>query len=174
MNHESNHESRRLSSNCASSSSTWSPAPGSNEVPSMSLCFRPVKEIWNTQSSCFVEPKALITLLHDLAEWGIASDRSSATSAMARVKAQNKLRIRQQKCRALSSRTSLLQTPLEQIHHSVRAAQGTELGKSTNSVETFPAAEMVCTAKPSAPPHGNHPALGDERQVMFPASKTFP
>src|SRR5260370_39366013 len=33
----------------------------------MSQCFRPVKEIWNTHSSCFVQPKALITLLHDLA-----------------------------------------------------------------------------------------------------------
>jgi hypothetical protein len=33
----------------------------------MSLCFRPVKEVWNSHSSCFVEPKALITLLHDLA-----------------------------------------------------------------------------------------------------------
>ena len=30
----------------------------------MSQCFRPVKEIWNTHSSCFVEPKAPITLLH--------------------------------------------------------------------------------------------------------------
>jgi hypothetical protein len=45
--------------------------------PSMSLCFRPVKEIWNTHS-CFVEPKALITLLHDLAgRVGIASDELS-------------------------------------------------------------------------------------------------
>jgi hypothetical protein len=33
----------------------------------MSPCFRPVKEIWNTHSSCFVEPKALIALLRDLA-----------------------------------------------------------------------------------------------------------
>jgi len=33
----------------------------------MSHCFRPVKEVWNSHSSCFVEPKALITLLHDLA-----------------------------------------------------------------------------------------------------------
>jgi hypothetical protein len=33
----------------------------------MSVCFRPVKEIWNSHSSCFVEPKPLITLLHDLA-----------------------------------------------------------------------------------------------------------
>jgi hypothetical protein len=32
----------------------------------MSQCFRPVKELWNSNSSCFVEPKALITLLHDL------------------------------------------------------------------------------------------------------------
>lgn len=41
----------------------------------MSQCFRPVKEIWNSHSSCFVEPKALITLLHDLAaRVGTASD----------------------------------------------------------------------------------------------------
>jgi len=33
----------------------------------MSQCFRPVKEIWNTHSSCFIEPETLITLLHDLA-----------------------------------------------------------------------------------------------------------
>jgi hypothetical protein len=33
----------------------------------MSQCFRPVKEVWNSHSSCFLEPKALITLLHDLA-----------------------------------------------------------------------------------------------------------
>ena len=33
----------------------------------MSPCFRPVKEIWNTHSSCFIEPETLITLLHDLA-----------------------------------------------------------------------------------------------------------
>lgn len=44
----------------------------------MSLCFRPVKEIWNMHSSCFVEPKALITLLHDLAaRVGTASDEHS-------------------------------------------------------------------------------------------------
>jgi hypothetical protein len=44
----------------------------------MSQCFRPVKEIWNTHSSCFVEPKALITLLHDLAaRVGTASDEHS-------------------------------------------------------------------------------------------------
>ena len=44
----------------------------------MSQCFRPVKEIWNTHSSCFVEPKALITLLHDLAaRVGTASDELS-------------------------------------------------------------------------------------------------
>lgn len=37
----------------------------------MSLCFRPVKEVWNSHSSCFVEPKAL----HDLAAGvGTASD----------------------------------------------------------------------------------------------------
>jgi hypothetical protein len=42
----------------------------------MSQRFRPVKEIWNSHSSCFVEPKALITLLHDLAaRAGIASDK---------------------------------------------------------------------------------------------------
>lgn len=41
----------------------------------MSHCFRPVKEVWNLHSSCFVEPKALITLLHDLAaRVGTASD----------------------------------------------------------------------------------------------------
>lgn len=41
----------------------------------MSQCFRPVKEVWNSHSSCFVEPKALITLLHDLAaRVGTASD----------------------------------------------------------------------------------------------------
>ena len=33
----------------------------------MSQCFRPVKEVWNLHSSCFVGPTALITLLHDLA-----------------------------------------------------------------------------------------------------------
>lgn len=33
----------------------------------MSQCFRPVKEIWNTHSSCFIESETLITLLHDLA-----------------------------------------------------------------------------------------------------------
>src|SRR5258708_20538310 len=44
----------------------------------MSQCFRPVKEIWNTHSSCFVEPKALIALLHDLAaRVGTASDELS-------------------------------------------------------------------------------------------------
>jgi hypothetical protein len=41
----------------------------------MSQCFRPVKEVWNSHSSCFVESKALITLLHDLAaRVGTASD----------------------------------------------------------------------------------------------------
>jgi hypothetical protein len=41
----------------------------------MSQCFRPVKEIWNSHSSCFVEHTALITLLHDLAaRVGTASD----------------------------------------------------------------------------------------------------
>lgn len=44
----------------------------------MSQCFRPVKEIWNSHSSCFVEPKALITLLHDLAaRAGTASDEQA-------------------------------------------------------------------------------------------------
>jgi len=33
----------------------------------MSQCFRPVKEIWNTHSACFVEPEKLVVLLHDLA-----------------------------------------------------------------------------------------------------------
>jgi hypothetical protein len=33
----------------------------------MSRSFRPVKEIWNLHSSCFVELEELITLLHDLA-----------------------------------------------------------------------------------------------------------
>jgi len=33
----------------------------------MSQSFRPVKEIWNMHSSCFVEPAELIVLLHDLA-----------------------------------------------------------------------------------------------------------
>jgi len=41
----------------------------------MSQGFRPVKEIWNMHSSCFVEPEALIVLLHDLAaRVGTASD----------------------------------------------------------------------------------------------------
>ncbi len=41
----------------------------------MSQSFRPVKEIWNMHSSCFVEPEELITLLHDLAaRVGTASD----------------------------------------------------------------------------------------------------
>ena len=33
----------------------------------MSQFFGPVKEIWNTHSSCFIESETLITLLHDLA-----------------------------------------------------------------------------------------------------------
>ena len=33
----------------------------------MSQSFRPVKAIWNVQSSCFIEPEKLIVLLHDLA-----------------------------------------------------------------------------------------------------------
>ena len=41
----------------------------------MSQSFRPVKEIWNIHSSCFVEPDELIALLHDLAaRVGTASD----------------------------------------------------------------------------------------------------
>jgi hypothetical protein len=41
----------------------------------MSQSFRPVKEIWNMHSSCFVEPGELIALLHDLAaRVGTASD----------------------------------------------------------------------------------------------------
>ncbi|MGD0466792.1 MAG: hypothetical protein ABSA54_00300 [Terriglobales bacterium] len=41
----------------------------------MSQNFRPVKEIWNMHSSCFVEPGELIALLHDLAgRVGTASD----------------------------------------------------------------------------------------------------
>jgi len=41
----------------------------------MSQCFRPVKEVWNSHSSRFLEPKTLITLLHDLAaRAGTASD----------------------------------------------------------------------------------------------------
>jgi hypothetical protein len=33
----------------------------------MSQSFRPVKEIWNAHSSCFVEPEEVIMLLHDIA-----------------------------------------------------------------------------------------------------------
>jgi hypothetical protein len=41
----------------------------------MSQSFRPVKEIWNVHSSCFIEPAKLIVLLHDLAaRVGTASD----------------------------------------------------------------------------------------------------
>ena len=41
----------------------------------MSQSFRPVKEIWNMHSSCFVESEELIALLHDLAaRIGTASD----------------------------------------------------------------------------------------------------
>ena len=41
----------------------------------MSQSFRPVKEIWNMHSSCFVEPEELSALLHDLAaRVGTASD----------------------------------------------------------------------------------------------------
>ncbi len=41
----------------------------------MSQRFRPVKEIWNMHSSCFVEPEELTRLFHDLgARVGTASD----------------------------------------------------------------------------------------------------
>jgi hypothetical protein len=41
----------------------------------MSQKFRPVKEIWNVHSGCFVEPEVLTTLLYDLAaRVGSASD----------------------------------------------------------------------------------------------------
>jgi hypothetical protein len=41
----------------------------------MSQSFRPVKEIWNVHSSCFVEHEELTILLHDLAaRVGTASD----------------------------------------------------------------------------------------------------
>jgi hypothetical protein len=41
----------------------------------MSQRFRPVKEIWNTHSACFVESRKLTALLHDLAaRAGTASD----------------------------------------------------------------------------------------------------
>jgi hypothetical protein len=41
----------------------------------MSHSFRPVKEIWNMHSSCFLETEELIALLHDLAgREGTASD----------------------------------------------------------------------------------------------------
>ena len=41
----------------------------------MSQDFRPVKEIWNVHSACFVDPEVLTTLLHDLAaRAGSASD----------------------------------------------------------------------------------------------------
>jgi hypothetical protein len=41
----------------------------------VSRSFRPVKEIWNVHSSCFVEPEDLIILLHELAaRVGTASD----------------------------------------------------------------------------------------------------
>jgi hypothetical protein len=41
----------------------------------MSQSFRAVKEIWNTHSSCFIEPEKLMLLLHDLAaRVGTASD----------------------------------------------------------------------------------------------------
>ena len=41
----------------------------------MSQSFRPVKEIWNIHSSCFVESEELIALLHDVAaRVGTASD----------------------------------------------------------------------------------------------------
>lgn len=41
----------------------------------MSQSFRPVKEIWNMRSSCFVGPGELVALFHDLAaRVGTASD----------------------------------------------------------------------------------------------------
>ena len=41
----------------------------------MSQSFRPVKEIWNVPSSCFIEPEKLMVLLHDLAaRVGTATD----------------------------------------------------------------------------------------------------
>jgi hypothetical protein len=41
----------------------------------MSQSFRPVKEIWNLHSSCFIQPEKLIVVLHDLAaRVGTASD----------------------------------------------------------------------------------------------------
>ena len=41
----------------------------------MSQSFRPVQEIWNIHSSCFVESEELIALLHDIAaRVGTASD----------------------------------------------------------------------------------------------------
>jgi hypothetical protein len=41
----------------------------------MSQKFRPVKENWNTHSSCFIEPDQLTTLVRDLAaRVGTASD----------------------------------------------------------------------------------------------------
>lgn len=44
----------------------------------MSQSFRPVKEIWNTHSSCFVEAGELIALFHDLAaRVGTPSDEHS-------------------------------------------------------------------------------------------------
>jgi hypothetical protein len=44
----------------------------------MSQSFRLVKEIWNTHSSCFVEPEELIALLHNLAaRVGTASDEQA-------------------------------------------------------------------------------------------------
>ena len=43
----------------------------------MSQSFRPVKEIWNVHSSCFIEPEKLTVLLHDLAaRVGTASDEN--------------------------------------------------------------------------------------------------
>lgn len=44
----------------------------------MSQCFRPVKEIWNIHSSCFIESEKLIALLHDLAaRAGTASEEQA-------------------------------------------------------------------------------------------------
>ncbi len=50
----------------------------------MSQSFRPVKEIWNMHSSCFVEPEELTSLLHDLApRVGTASDEHEYKDNMA-------------------------------------------------------------------------------------------
>jgi hypothetical protein len=44
----------------------------------MSQCFRPIKEIWNSHSSCFVEPKARSHYSTTLRrQWASASDEHS-------------------------------------------------------------------------------------------------